>query len=210
MRSVHEQNDSFDTGSEREMLALTEIESNPEITQRQLSKNIGIALGLTNVLVKNLAQKGLIKASQAGWKRWIYNLTPKGITHKITLTHRYITRTVSSYNVIKDSIRNDISLASLNLESRVAIIGTEDFSELVYLAVKNYGIEDIDAFAFHPHHGQRFLGMAVKEATNSNLKHFDTVFLAYMGSIDDIESLPKSLSAKVIVFTLDGKPKEKS
>ena len=104
MRSVHEQNDSFDTGSEREMLALTEIESNPEITQRQLSKNIGIALGLTNVLVKNLAQKGLIKASQAGWKRWIYNLTPKGITHKITLTHRYITRTVSSYNVIKNSI----------------------------------------------------------------------------------------------------------
>ena len=94
MRSVHEQNDSFDNVSEREMLALEQIESNPEITQRQLSKNIGIALGLTNVLVKNLAQKGYIKASQAGWKRWLYNLTPEGISHKINLTQKYIIRTI--------------------------------------------------------------------------------------------------------------------
>ena len=57
MRSVHEQNDSFDNVSEREMLALEQIEANPEITQRQLSKSIGIALGLTNGLIKNLAQK---------------------------------------------------------------------------------------------------------------------------------------------------------
>ena len=117
MRSVHEQNDSFDPVSEREMLALEQIESNPEITQRQLSKNIGIALGLTNVLIKNLAQKGYIKASQAGWKRWLYNLTPEGISHKVNLTHRYISRTISSYNVIKQSIRADLSLTSL-LESR--------------------------------------------------------------------------------------------
>ena len=116
MRSVHEQNDSFDPVSEREMLALEQIESNPEITQRQLSKNIGIALGLTNVLIKNLAQKGYIKASQAGWKRWLYNLTPEGISHKVNLTHRYISRTISSYNVIKHSIRADLSLTSLHLE----------------------------------------------------------------------------------------------
>ena len=136
MRSVHEQNDSFDNVSEREMLALEQIESNPEITQRQLSKNIGIALGLTNVLIKNLAQKGYIKASQAGWKRWLYNLTPEGISHKINLTQKYIIRTISNYNVIKESIRTDLALTSLHLESRIAIIGSGDFAELVYLALK--------------------------------------------------------------------------
>ena len=147
MRSVHEQNDSFDNASEREMLALEQIESNPEITQRQLSKKIGIALGLTNVLIKNLAQKGYIKASQAGWKRWLYNLTPEGISHKINLTHKYIIKTISNYNVIKESIRTDLTLTSLHLESRIAIIGSGDFAELVYLALKNHGIEDIQTFA---------------------------------------------------------------
>lgn len=212
MRSVHEQNDSFDTVSQREMLALQEIEQNPEITQRQLSKNIGIALGLTNVLIKNLAQKGLIKASQAGWKRWIYNLTPQGITHKVFLTHRYITRTVSSYNIIKESIKTDLSLTSLNLESQVAIVGTGDFAELVYLALKNHGIEDIETFELAPGEDQKFLGMRVSKLTDSTLQQFDKVFFAYMGSSSDAVVLsmttPSDNNRTTVTFTLDGKPVE--
>jgi len=212
MRSVHEQNDSFDPVSEREMLALEQIESNPEITQRQLSKNIGIALGLTNVLIKNLAQKGYIKASQAGWKRWLYNLTPEGISHKVNLTHRYISRTISSYNVIKHSIRADLSLTSLHLESRIAIIGTSDFAELVYLALKNHGIEDIQSFATTPEEGQKFLGMPVNKINKNTLRHFDKIFFADMGSEENafLTLGPSIPERKIVAFTQDGKPVEKS
>ena len=210
MRSVHEQNDSFDNASEREMLALEQIESNPEITQRQLSKNIGIALGLTNVLVKNLAQKGYIKASQAGWKRWLYNLTPEGISHKINLTQKYIIRTISNYNVIKESIRTDLALTSLHLESRIAIIGSGDFAELVYLALKNHGIEDIQTFAIEPEHGQKFLGMHVNKVTKTGLRDFDKIFFAEMGSVDNAFNIlePTVPGNKIVAFTLDGKPVE--
>ena len=210
MRSVHEQNDSFDNASEREMLALEQIESNPEITQRQLSKNIGIALGLTNVLIKNLAQKGYIKASQAGWKRWLYNLTPEGISHKINLTQKYIIRTISNYNVIKESIRTDLALTSLHLESRIAIIGSGDFAELVYLALKNHGVEDIQTFAIEPEHSQKFLGMHVNKVTKTGLRDFDKIFFAEMGSIDNAFSVLESTvpGNKIVAFTLDGKPVE--
>ena len=212
MRSVHEQNDSFDPVSEREMLALEQIESNPEITQRQLSKNIGIALGLTNVLIKKLAQKGYIKASQAGWKRWLYNLTPEGISHKVNLTHRYISRTISSYNVIKQSIRADLSLTSLHLESRIAIIGTSDFAELVYLALKNHGIEDIQSFTTTPEEGQKFLGMPVNKINKNTLRHFDKIFFADMGSEENafLTLGPSIPERKIVAFTQDGKPVEKS
>ncbi|MBL76626.1 MAG: hypothetical protein CL763_06865 [Chloroflexi bacterium] len=212
MRSVHEQNDSFDNVSEREMLALEQIEANPEITQRQLSKSIGIALGLTNVLIKNLAQKGYIKASQAGWKRWLYNLTPEGISHKINLTHKYIIRTISNYNVIKESIRTDLTLTSLHLESRIAIIGSGDFAELVYLALKNHGIEDIQTFALNPEQGQTFLGMPVNKITKTILRDFDKIFFAEMGSIENAFNILNSTvpSKKIVAFTLDGKPVEGS
>ncbi len=210
MRPVHEQHDSFDNVSEREMLALEQIESNPEITQRQLSKNIGIALGLTNVLIKNLAQKGYIKASQAGWKRWLYNLTPEGFTHKINLTQKYISRTISHYNVIKQTIRTDMALTSLHMESRVAIIGTSDFAELVYLALKNHGVEDIDSFALSAYPGQKFLGMQVRELSPKSLQAYDKIFFADMGSdAGAFDSLGKSIPKnKIVAFTLDGKPVE--
>ena len=212
MRSVHEQNDSFDNVSEREMLALEQIEANPEITQRQLSKSIGIALGLTNVLIKNLAQKGYIKASQAGWKRWLYNLTPEGISHKINLTHKYIIRTISNYNVIKESIRTDLALTSLHLESRIAIIGSGDFAELVYLALKNHGIEDIQTFALNPEQGQKFLGMPVNKITKTVLRDFDKIFFAEMGSSENAFNILNLTvpSKKIVAFTLDGKPVEGS
>tara|TARA_A100001037_G_scaffold266344_1_gene258437 strand:- start:41288 stop:41926 length:639 start_codon:yes stop_codon:yes gene_type:complete len=212
MRSVHEQNDSFDAVNEREMLALKHIELNPEITQRQLSKSVGIALGLTNVLIKNLAQKGYIKASQAGWKRWLYNLTPEGISHKINLTQKYISRTIYNYNVIKQSIRTDLTLTSLHLESRVAIIGTSDFAELVYLALKNHGIDDIEAFTTTPEPGQKFLGMPVNKTSKTALRDFDKIFFADMGSDENAfsilgTSIPKT---RIIAFTLDGRPVERT
>jgi DNA-binding MarR family transcriptional regulator len=40
---------------------LEEIEKNPNISQRELSKRLGVALGITNALLKTLARKGLIK-----------------------------------------------------------------------------------------------------------------------------------------------------
>ncbi len=212
MRSVHEQNDSFDAVNEREMLALKHVELNPEITQRQLSKSVGIPLGLTNVLIKNLAQKGYIKASQAGWKRWLYNLTPEGISHKINLTQKYISRTIYNYNVIKQSIRTDLTLTSLHLESRVAIIGTSDFAELVYLALKNHGIDDIEAFTTTPELGQKFLGMPVNKTSKTALRDFDKIFFADMGSDENAfsilgTSIPKT---RIIAFTLDGRPVERT
>ena len=208
MRSVHEQNDSLDSNSERELSALLEIELNPEITQRQLSSKIGIALGLTNVLIKNLAQKGLIKASQAGWKRSIYNLTPQGITHKVLLTQKYITRIITNYQIITNTISDDPTLSNLHLESKVAIIGTEDFAELIYLALKKNGIDEIESFSFNPKNNQKFLGMPVTKINETSFSQFDKVFIATLGS-SDASAYSSNFNIendKLITFTLDGKP----
>ena len=82
MRSQNERRNLLQPSNYRELQLLSEIETDPEVTQRQLSTRMGIALGLTNVLLRNLAQKGYVRATQAGWKRWIYALTPDGFSHK--------------------------------------------------------------------------------------------------------------------------------
>ncbi len=48
------------------------------VTQRNLAKKLGIALGLTNLYLKRLARKGYIKLKTVPPKRIKYYLTLKG------------------------------------------------------------------------------------------------------------------------------------
>ena len=66
------------------------ISSKPELTQRDLSGNLGISLGKTNYLLKELAKKGLLKAKDftrrgGKIKKVKYALTKKGLEEKIRL-----------------------------------------------------------------------------------------------------------------------------
>ena len=72
MRSSNEQQNSVERTALKELQLLSEVKENPEVTQRQLSVRLGIALGLTNVLVRNLVQKGYVRVLQASWKRRLH------------------------------------------------------------------------------------------------------------------------------------------
>ena len=92
MCSKDEQQEQSRSGNYQEWRLLNELEDLPEVSQRQLAVKMGIALGLTNVLVRRLIQKGYLRVSKATWKRRLYNLKPEGLAHKLQLTKSYITR----------------------------------------------------------------------------------------------------------------------
>ncbi len=69
---------------------LSAVERNSKITQRSLSRELGIALGLANAYLKRCARKGLIKVQQAPLNRYAYYLTPEGFTEKSRLTAEYL------------------------------------------------------------------------------------------------------------------------
>ena len=47
--------------AQRDLKILTEIAERADVTQRGLSRSLGIALGLTNLYLKRLAREGHIK-----------------------------------------------------------------------------------------------------------------------------------------------------
>jgi DNA-binding MarR family transcriptional regulator len=69
---------------------LAAVEESSVITQRSLSRQLGIALGLTNAYLKRCINKGLIKISTAPANRYRYYLTPKGFAEKSRLTANYL------------------------------------------------------------------------------------------------------------------------
>ena len=94
--------------SYRELRLLEEVESTPELSQRHLAHKLGIALGVANLLVRNLVKKGYIRTRQVGWKRWVYVLTPAGVTRKVQLTMNYIERFHDHYRRVCALLREDL------------------------------------------------------------------------------------------------------
>jgi len=201
-RSEHEQSDPIQPEGYRELRLLSELEDNPEVTQRQLASRLGIALGLTNVLLRNLAQKGYVRATQARWKRWLYALTPDGFSHKLRLTVGYISRVLDHYQHVRETLREQLQPLALNQESRVAIYGTGEFAELVYLGLREIGIEEIDFYSSTQPDGRKFLGMTVRDPATLHPEEYDRVVVALLGDVrlDELEGLVTSPDNVVTFF----------
>ena len=188
MRSPSERQDQLEPPSYRELKLLSEVDNDPLATQRQLSRRVGIALGLTNVLLRNLVQKGYVRATKAGWKRWLYGLTPDGFSYKIRLTVAYIHRVLNHYQNVRLALREQLEPLALNSESRVAIYGTGEMAELVYLALREIGIEEIEIFGPEPPNGSKFLGMPVVDVTTLKAQDYDRVVIADLSDMKPLRA----------------------
>ena len=65
-----------------EYAVISEVAREPGQTQREISRKVGLSLGMTNALLLRLARKGYIKMKQLDWKRTEYLLTLKGAMEK--------------------------------------------------------------------------------------------------------------------------------
>jgi len=164
---------------------LTEVQQQPAATPRQLSVKLGIALGITNLLLQNLVEKGYISISNAGWSKFIYALTPDGVSRKINLTLGYVHRFLEHYSNVRQTLRDELAHESLNAEYCIAIYGNGEFAELVYLGLKELGIEEIEIFLSDVERGGKFLGMPIQHITDLRPDQYDRVVIATLGHAEN-------------------------
>jgi EPS-associated MarR family transcriptional regulator len=84
------------------------LEEEPELTQRELAKKLGISLGGVNYCLKSLIDVGHIKAGNFNKNLnksvYLYLLTPKGIAEKASLTAGFLKRKMAEYQALKQEI----------------------------------------------------------------------------------------------------------
>jgi DNA-binding MarR family transcriptional regulator len=176
MRSVNEHPMSLEGSIYRELRVLEEVDGSADLSQRRLANQLGIALGVANLLVKRLAKKGYIRVTQLGWKRWAYVVTPTGMARKIYLTKAYIERFVDHYQRVRALLREDLSRQHLTADSRVALVGTSELAELAFLALRDIGILDIEVFGSSEGHST-FLGMKVYDYADIAFDRYANIVL---------------------------------
>jgi len=208
MRSRDEHNNPMESSAYRELQVLSEVVRSPEITQRQLAQRVGIALGLTNVVLRNLAQKGYVRITNAGWRRWLYAVTPEGFSHKLRLTVAYVRRVLDDYVKVRQTLREQLAPLALHEESRVAILGTEEFAELVYLGLRDIGIEEIEVFGQNNTTDEKFLGMPVQDVGTMQADRYDRVVIALLNDSEPVLMDLKGRGIpleKLVTFFPDGR-----
>ena len=84
------------------------LQSNPEMSQRELAQAVGVSVGGMHYLLNALVEKGLVKlgnfASAEDKRRYAYILTPKGLAEKAAITRRFLARKMDEYHALKAEI----------------------------------------------------------------------------------------------------------
>ena len=92
--------------SEELLQLMHTLHENPNISQRQLAKEIDLSIGKVNYCLKALIDNGLVKVdnfNNSNQKlKYVYILTPKGIEQKILITKRFIAKKLQEYEKLKE------------------------------------------------------------------------------------------------------------
>ena len=127
--------------SYRSLLLLSEITGEEPLSQRELSRRLGIAVGLVNSYLKNLVAKGYVRVKNFPSNRYAYLLTPHGLAEKSRLAYQHLSYFTSLYTVA----RQDYLDLFRRLESagvqEVAFCGVDEVAEVAYLSLQETGLK---------------------------------------------------------------------
>jgi predicted transcriptional regulator len=139
---------------------LSEVADEQPISQRELAKRLGIALGLVNSYLKNFVTKGYIRIKNYPQNRYAYLLTPSGIAEKARLAYQHVNYFTSLYTVT----RQDYLTLFLGMEvagvREVVFCGVDEVAEIAYLSLRETGLKLV-AVMDDAHSGEDFFGVPV-------------------------------------------------
>lgn len=165
------------TDQYRSLQILGELEANDSLTQRDLSKRLGIALGLVNSYLKNLVKKGYIKITSLPPRKYIYLLTPSGLSEKTRLTYDLLQGYNKIYHEARGSLKRLFSQIRAEGAESVLFAGSDEVAEIAYLSLQETslalnGVVDVESV------GKSFFGHEIKPVSAASEVSCDLIVVA--------------------------------
>jgi predicted transcriptional regulator len=141
---------------------LNHVESDSQLNNRMAAHKLGVSVKLAHQILKRMVQKGLLHVSKVNARRYDYFLTPKGISEKTRLTVSFLDFSMHFYrDARRRSGRLCRDLIANNVQS-VSFLGSGDLAEIVYLGVRETGLQLNAVFADDR---KEFMGVPVQATT---------------------------------------------
>lgn len=101
------------------------LQENPDLSQRELAREVGLSLGKTNYCLRALIEKGFVKASNFRNNQnkvsYVYVLTPRGIDERLRATAFFLKRKMREYEALEkeiEQLRNEIKQTPLAFDAQ--------------------------------------------------------------------------------------------
>ncbi len=145
--SVHEQNNIIATMANFQelrdkkeqkamMRLLSAIEDDSSFTQRKLSRDLGIALGLINQYLKSSVAKGWVRASQVSPRRIAYFLTPAGFKEKSRMVRTYLATSLSFFRDARLQCGAAFQESLQKGWTKILLVGEGDLADIATLVAQ--------------------------------------------------------------------------
>jgi DNA-binding MarR family transcriptional regulator len=179
--------ESSSTGAGREDIVLgvlTAIDLDSNTSQRTISRELDVALGLANAYLKRCVRKGLIKIKQVPRRRYAYYLTPQGFAEKSRLTAEYLSSSFNFFRKAREQISGLMSECAKNGHLRVAFAGVSDLAEVGTLCAHDHPITLV-GIVDAGRAGEQFCGLPVR-AKLHELGVVDIVIVTSLAKPDSV------------------------
>lgn len=155
---------------------LDEVGKNGEVTQRCLSQRLGVALGLTNLYVRRLAKRGLIKVINLKPNRLRYELTPSGIAQKTTMAFQSIQESYVFYREARRTLTATFEAMKRSGVRSVVLFGATDLAEIALLSLQEADLVLVGVVS-RQHEDKSLCGRPVLPPESLLGSHFDRVVI---------------------------------
>ncbi|MDD5728856.1 MAG: hypothetical protein PHV59_09850 [Victivallales bacterium] len=129
-----------------ELEILNHVEADARLNNRMAAVKLGCSVKLAHELLRKMVERGCLHVKKIHSRRWDYFLTTKGIAEKVRLTYEFLQFSMRFYQEARkksSQLCRDFAESGIR---QVALLGTGDLAEIVYLGIKEWNLDLIDVF----------------------------------------------------------------
>lgn len=171
--------------SSRSLQLLSEISGEEPLSQRELSRRLGIAVGLVNSYLKNLVSKGFVRVKNFPSNRYAYLLTPQGLAEKSRLAYQHLSYFTSLYTVARQDYLDLFHRLEDAGVREVVFCGVDEVAEVAYLSLQETGLELV-AVMDDGRQGELFFGKPIIPLAEGIGKAGATVVISSLKRRDEL------------------------
>ena len=166
----------------KEFMILDLIEKDANITQREISKTIGVAVSMTNAYIENFVEKGLIKKKKHSTKTVEYFITKKGVERKKVLNISYLNASLNIYKSAKENIVEFLDQIIAKGYKNILLYGAGEVAEILLQTILIDSQIPIDVLAVidddKSKQGKTLVSTKIISLDSINDYHFDGILIS--------------------------------
>jgi DNA-binding MarR family transcriptional regulator len=110
------------------------------LTQRAISRAAGLSLGMTNALVRQLADEGLVRLTRLSAKSVRYSLTPTGVSELGRRAARRLARAARNVEPYRERLEAFVARAGAEGATTLVLSGASEVDDILEHVCESHGL----------------------------------------------------------------------